>query len=243
MIKRWVTAVVICVALFAELTGPLARAAQTPQTGHGVSPVVVSELSSSVYLPENAGQEKVLLAQVNFPVAGPREKKQDEGITEASLSKADLAGTDLRDRDDLHEISFRGKNLYQSILQGVQIMWADFSGAQMNEADMSGAVMAFGDFSKTDLRDAKMANANLQGANFQGANLAGADLNGANLQGVNLLWANLSNTDLQGVNLTQTNPAWANVREAKYNSKTKFPAGFNPKKHGMIFVPDEKPAQ
>ena len=92
--------------------------------------------------------------------------------------------------------------------------------ANLNEADLSFADLSFADLRGADLSYACLNFADLNEAKLNGANLSGADLNGANLRKADLFKCTL--------------------RGAKYcldkEYKTIFPAGFNPKEHGMIEV-------
>src|SRR5207237_847441 len=76
------------------------------------------------------------------------------------------------------------------------------------------------------LLSARAQPANLVGRDLRAASLAGADLAGANLAGANLLRANLSRANLQG----------ADLRGARYDRRTKWPEGFDPRRHGTKLV-------
>jgi hypothetical protein len=71
----------------------------------------------------------------------------------------------------------------------------------------------------------------LRGADLEGAWLAGTALAGVDLRGANLRNADLQYTDLRGARLQG-----ADLRGAQYNSKTHWPAGFDPKKAGAILI-------
>ena len=75
---------------------------------------------------------------------------------------------------------------------------------------------------------------NLAGKDLRGTNLRKVDLRGANLEGVNLAGAKLEGADFRGTNLEGTNLHTAYLESALYDSKTKFPKGFDPKTRGMV---------
>jgi uncharacterized protein YjbI with pentapeptide repeats len=79
-------------------------------------------------------------------------------------------------------------------------------------------------FVKDDLKGANLKDAYLEEADFTGTDLRGANLYGAYLSGANFNNADLSNADLKH----------AKLYSAHYNSNTKFPANFDPKKRGMV---------
>ena len=54
-----------------------------------------------------------------------------------------------------------------------------------------------------------------------GADLAGCNFADANLKGVNLTGANLTDADLTG---------------ARYDAQIRWPSGFDPAQHGLIFL-------
>jgi Pentapeptide repeats (8 copies) len=103
-----------------------------------------------------------------------------------------------------------------------------------------------------DLRGAVLMHAPLAGANLQFADLRDADLRGADLTGVFLGGAELHGTDLRGAHLDHVTlaPAWEDVeavkrhqpvvggwiKSARYDTRTRWPAGFDPRAHGAILV-------
>lgn len=113
-------------------------------------------------------------------------------------------------------------------------------GAVMQGAELTGAQLAGTDMEGIDLYWGILFWANLEAANLKGANLQGADLNRANLVNANLAGANLGrdnlggSTSLEGANLTGANLRGALFGGATYNEETRFPAGFNPEKAGML---------
>jgi uncharacterized protein YjbI with pentapeptide repeats len=95
-------------------------------------------------------------------------------------------------------------------------------------------------FRKATLYWACLAEADLSGCNFEEADLRGATLTGALLVGANLRSAQLCRdnlggpTQLQGADLTGADLSAANLEGAEYDSKTKFPSSFQPKREGCV---------
>ncbi|MGA2504957.1 MAG: pentapeptide repeat-containing protein [Anaerolineales bacterium] len=92
-----------------------------------------------------------------------------------------------------------------------------------------------------DLSWANLRGANLTSANLSMANLLGTSLNGANLSKANLTGACLNGADLREADLKGATLHWAALEEAKlfgakYNQKTRWPDGFNPRAAEAIFV-------
>lgn len=96
--------------------------------------------------------------------------------------------------------------------------------ATLTNARMSGA----------DLGRARLIGADLSGADLSKADLIGANLCKANLSGTNLSEARLIFSYLMGANLSRANLSNADLREAKYDQKTIWPDGFDPKEAGAI---------
>jgi len=83
---------------------------------------------------------------------------------------------------------------------------------------------------------ADFAEANLTGANLTGADLTGANLYRAYLTGANLARANLAGAYLARANLTGANLTGADLARARWDRRTRWPAGFTPTPD-MIEVP------
>lgn len=126
----------------------------------------------------------------------------------------------------------------------IKIHGAKLRGAELRGADLRGA-----ELQGADLRGAKLQEVDLLVARLQEVDLRGADLCGANLCKANLCKADLRGADLEEVCLDKaieygedgpvmpTGPYGdhdgIDLKDAKYNSRTKFPKGFDPDKHGM----------
>jgi hypothetical protein len=96
----------------------------------------------------------------------------------------------------------QGRNLRGALLGGADLFGADLFGADLRGADLGGVLLSEADLSGADLSAANLADADLSHANLCGADLTAADLTGADLTG------------------------------ARYDSRTLWPAGFDPDSHG-----------
>jgi hypothetical protein len=74
--------------------------------------------------------------------------------------------------------------------------------------------------------------AQLQGADLHGAQLQGACLADAHLQGAILARAQLLGAQLQGAELTDADLRDADLQDARYDLRTRWPDGFDPRQHG-----------
>lgn len=108
-------------------------------------------------------------------------------------------------------------SLLDADLRGAQLAHARFAGADLRGALLDHLECRSGP-PYTDLRGAR-----LQGAFLRGARLGQADLRGAHLEGANLDKAQLDRADLAG---------------ATYDSRTTFPAGFDPVARGLLVQAD-----
>jgi hypothetical protein len=152
---------------------------------------------------------------------------RDADLRGIRLSGANLAGANLENANlELAQLMYAkltganltGANLYGAHLWDAKLMEANLTGANLENANLRWAELM-----RAYLSGAKLADANLSGANLTGANLTGADLSGADLRYAKLSGANLMDAVLTGANLTD-----ANLESAKWNDKTRWPAGFTP---------------
>jgi hypothetical protein len=113
--------------------------------------------------------------------------------------------------------------LVDTDLRGAQLGSARFHGADLRGAVLDGLSCYSPRPPSTDLGEARLQGASLKGARFYGADLRGAHLEGAKLTGADLSEAHLEKAKLAG---------------ATYDTRTRFPDGFDPETHGLLLVPD-----
>jgi uncharacterized protein YjbI with pentapeptide repeats len=109
-------------------------------------------------------------------------------------------------------------------------------------AQLQNALLVLAPLPGANLAKANLAGANLSGANLESTKLRGANLRGANLTNANMDGADLADADLRDASLRRAVLSGADLRRALlkdvdlsfciYNSKTRWPANFNPTKAG-----------
>ncbi len=110
-------------------------------------------------------------------------------------------------------------------MQGVHLMDALLNGASLRRADLYWATAFTASFQNADLTDAKLNGAALNDCDFTNALLTGADLGRDNLDG---------STSVHGANFTGADLSRVIWDGAGYDSATVFPAGFDPKRRGLV---------
>lgn len=162
-------------------------------------------------------------------------------LEEAHLEKADIVGTHLEEahlvrahleKANLEEADLKFANLERAHFDFANLYRANLERTNLEGADLKFANLGGANLEKANLEGAYLIVANLEGAELERANLKGVDLGGARLGG-----ANLEGADLKGALLStalQLDEAF--LKDAKYDDSTKFPAGFDPEKAGMIHL-------
>jgi pentapeptide repeat protein len=107
----------------------------------------------------------------------------------------------------------------------------DLTGAELDSLILSGADLTAARLSRARLVRTQLINACLSRADLTGASLREANLSGANLKGACLVKVNLAGAKLEGADLTD-----ANLNGARYDRRTRWPAAFDPAKHGALLV-------
>lgn len=205
------------------------------------------------------------------PAPRPLDPLQAAGLRRGNLSGKSLAGLDLSNVQlagekmpavrgervlftgaklagaDLHESKLPGVNLDKADLAKADLRRADLAGARLNEATLTGAFMRGAYLKAAVLRGANLQQAYLSAANLVRADLTSAiltdaDLRGANLSEAILVDGILSNAQLQGANLYRARLERAVLKDARYDAKTRWPAGFNPRLRGAVSVSPPPPA-
>lgn len=146
-----------------------------------------------------------------------------------------LGCRDLSNADpplDLHYVDLghgdlSGKNLAKASLWGAHLTVTDLRSAHLEGADLAGA----------DLSGAILHSAHLEGTRMWGTKLEGAILVNAHIERANLQDANLSHASLFGADLGKARYLErATLAGARANTSTVWPAGFNWRAAGVLFV-------
>jgi hypothetical protein len=139
-------------------------------------------------------------------------------FSSANLGHADLTSADL-DHDYFRNTDLTGANLAAANLSHAWLLHARAASANLTRANLEQAVLSGANLQRAPLHNADLRNAKLNDLGNQvtfrlrgAADLRNADLTGADLRGANL----------QGAILTG----------ARYDARTRWPAGFDPEKHG-----------
>jgi hypothetical protein len=125
-----------------------------------------------------------------------------------------------------------------AVLMGARLEWADLRNAHLQNANLwgvnlEGAVLfdvclEGAELSCTRLNNAHLSNASLENAILWNASLEYATLLAVELAGANLSYANMKNANLWGANMEDANLRGAVLIQARYNTQTKWPKGFDP---------------
>jgi uncharacterized protein YjbI with pentapeptide repeats len=113
---------------------------------------------------------------------------------------------------------------------------ANLAGAYLRGAQLPGVDLAGADLSQADLRQANLSKADLNTAHLRRARLAGTDLRRSFLWQANLSEADLRAADLRGALLGDLFHHTTNLRGARYDLRTRWPAGFDPRQYGAVLM-------
>jgi uncharacterized protein YjbI with pentapeptide repeats len=87
------------------------------------------------------------------------------------------------------------------------------------------------------LSELSLSRAHLRGANLAQANLRDTSLYGADLRDSDLSGADMSTARLEAPNNRSAASRWRlKLTGARYDARTRWPADFDPVKHGAILV-------
>jgi hypothetical protein len=167
----------------------------------------------------------------------------------------DHSGKDLVGRDFTKQ-NLANATFEDSVCKGARFDSAILTNANFQGADLSGGTLANSDCTNADFRGALLINTSVYNATLNGANLEKQDLsqNGgvsytklrkANLRNLKAIGAvdeaDFTEADLRGANLTGMKFVGgpSRFRKAKYDSKTRWPKGFDVEASGAILVEDE----
>jgi hypothetical protein len=113
---------------------------------------------------------------------------------------------------------------------------ADLHGVALPGAELAGADLEGANFTRTNLAGANLSWAKMGGAHLEGANLHGARMVGADLRGTSLAGAELTGADLTKATLDKNGFEPAELTGARYDARTRWPKGFDPRQHGALLV-------
>jgi beta-lactamase regulating signal transducer with metallopeptidase domain/uncharacterized protein YjbI with pentapeptide repeats len=129
-------------------------------------------------------------------------------------------------------------------LEDVNMVGISFGGASIRKASLNNANMSSINGNKLEIKDTQLnntnfSNANLNGARFKSNVLQGTIFKNANLKAAAFIDCNLVKCDFRKANLRGTIFSEVNINDCTFrgavaNKDTHFPAGFNPKKKGIV---------
>ena len=137
---------------------------------------------------------------------GTRQRQRNERIDKWALQLMAIFQQDLR------MVDLSGRDMSGLYLRACTLLRANLKGTNLDGANLNGAYLAW----------AYLGEATLKGADLGDADLAGAGLEGADLSGANLCGTSLTRTDLTG----------AKFAGARYDRRTAWPEGFEPRDSG-----------
>jgi hypothetical protein len=127
---------------------------------------------------------------------------------------------------NLSDSDYKGRDFSRRNLVGANLTNSGFEKANLRSANLMYALLAAG-MSFADLRCANLRETDIVEGTWEGTDCRGADLRGARILGVDLHSAKL---------------AGANLQDAIYTKETKWPKGFDPKKHGAKMISSQPPS-
>jgi uncharacterized protein YjbI with pentapeptide repeats len=139
----------------------------------------------------------------------------------------------------------READLHGAWLTFAPLRRADLTSANLRSAALGSANLVHADLTGADLRSAGLRAADLRGAVLTGTDLSKADLCDADLRYAvwigqvlirNSAWrtAKLCRADLRGADLRNGYLFGVDVKEARYDSRTRWPSGFDPQRRGAV---------
>jgi uncharacterized protein YjbI with pentapeptide repeats len=164
----------------------------------------------------------------------------NRGLSSVCLDRMDLRGISINGA--LFQFaSFKNCDLRDTTLTGgpSSFQGTQFDGANLADANLTGegASFQFASFVNADLSGATVSG-NLQCASFEGAKLIGARVivtSPVDFQSVNIDGAQFQGADLSTIDSSSLESCYFD-RPPRYDTKTEFPAGFDPKSQGWNLV-------
>jgi uncharacterized protein YjbI with pentapeptide repeats len=142
-------------------------------------------------------------------------------LKSANLQNTVFAGSTLKLAVDLPEIKWRGANLSNCDLSGMNLVKFNLSGVTARNADFSNCNLENADLSKALLNAASFKSANLRYTTWQDAVLNAADFEGADLRYAKNIWFDQNN--LYTARLSpKGGDAWTQLRREYSGSRLAF---------------------
>jgi uncharacterized protein YjbI with pentapeptide repeats len=132
--------------------------------------------------------------------------------------------------EDLQKL--RSGKLKHSRLVRANLAESKLVGEDMTGFNLEGVILSWADLRQTNFKGAILKESVVISADLRNSDLSDADFRGSDLRQADLRWSNLKNTDFTDANLQGTI-----LREAEYNTQTKWPKDFDPDIFGAVFVP------
>lgn len=167
---------------------------------------------------------------------------------EGKRDKDDTLDPNVRSTLKELKLDFQWARLTDANWSRVNARGVDFYEADLQEASLREAYLEDAVFVDAHLRNTKFLGATLRNANLKRADLSGAkigptpsryrehdpvaDLSGATLEEAKLIDADLRKAKLAGADLRQADLSGANLHDATFDTKTRWPEGFDPSKAG-----------
>lgn len=130
-----------------------------------------------------------------------------------------------------------GSPLKKFYWQQVRLINADWKDVDARNLDLFGANFDRASLRRANLKDAILKNASLRNATLSGADLRNVDLSGTDLNGADLtactrtgkvIPTQMSGAKLHAADLTEAKLEGVDLSHVKFDSHTKWPAGFQP---------------
>jgi uncharacterized protein YjbI with pentapeptide repeats len=145
-------------------------------------------------------------------------------------------------------VKLQGALLLEADLRDANLKAAEMQGAELGGATLNGAELGGADLHAANLRgvqafQTRLARADLSEVDFHGANLRGADLRQADLRDAELEQADLRGADLRGADMRwRVSASLPLLHGARYDETTRWPASFQPARHGAVMTAEVVPA-
>jgi Pentapeptide repeats (8 copies) len=129
------------------------------------------------------------------------------------------------------------------ILPLLSMQWAQWKAVHHGRgASLAGANLLLAPLMKADLEGADLRGASLIKARCDDTDLRNADLRNADLRIARLVRTDLRGADLRGADLRSSTMGikrWPQplLAGARYDASTRWPAGFEPARHGAVKLP------